>query len=127
MPTDEEVGLSTVFSLPDKSVSGETFHPSGGLKFDRSVTEGELMLPAGAEDLAALHGKHVALIGDAMRDELAAIAEGFARFGVASLTLLTRSEETADAIRHGVSLPDELEFTIEVVGDDVEAGLQAVL
>ncbi|HKL62739.1 MAG TPA: SDR family NAD(P)-dependent oxidoreductase, partial [Woeseiaceae bacterium] len=127
MPTDEEVGLSTVFSLADKSVSGETFHPSGGLKFDRSVTEGELMLPAGAEDLAALHGKHVALIGDAMRDELAAIAEGFARFGVASLTLLTRSEETADAIRHGVSLPDELEFTIEVVGDDVEAGLQAVL
>jgi len=127
MPTDEEVGLSTVFSLADKSVSGETFHPSGGLKFDRSVTEGELMLPPGAEDLAALRGKHVVLIGDAMRDELAAVAEGFARFEVASLTLLTRSEEAAEAIRHRVSLPETLDFAVEVTGDDVEAGLQAVL
>lgn len=45
MPTDEQVGLSTVFHLADDIVSGETFHPSGGLKFDRSVTEGELLLP----------------------------------------------------------------------------------
>jgi malonyl-CoA reductase/3-hydroxypropionate dehydrogenase (NADP+) len=36
MPTDEQVGLSTVFHLADDIVSGETFHPSGGLKFDRS-------------------------------------------------------------------------------------------
>jgi hypothetical protein len=44
MPTDEQIGLSTVFHLADDIASGETFHPSGGLKFDRSVTEGELLL-----------------------------------------------------------------------------------
>ncbi|MEJ2604946.1 MAG: SDR family oxidoreductase [Gammaproteobacteria bacterium] len=127
MPTDEEVGLSTVFSLADKSVSGETFHPSGGLKFDRSVTEGELMLPPGAEDLAGLRGKHVVLIGDAMRDELTAIAEGFARFDVASLTLLTRSKEAAEAIANTVSLPEGLELAVSAVGDDLEEGLHEVL
>jgi malonyl-CoA reductase/3-hydroxypropionate dehydrogenase (NADP+) len=31
MPTDEQVALSTVFSLADEIISGETFHPSGGL------------------------------------------------------------------------------------------------
>lgn len=31
MPTDEQVGLSTVFHLADDIVSGETFHPRAGL------------------------------------------------------------------------------------------------
>jgi malonyl-CoA reductase/3-hydroxypropionate dehydrogenase (NADP+) len=46
MPTDEQVGLSTVFHLADDIVSGETFHPSGGLKFDRSVTEARVATAA---------------------------------------------------------------------------------
>jgi malonyl-CoA reductase/3-hydroxypropionate dehydrogenase (NADP+) len=127
MPTDEEVGLTTVFNLADHCVSGETFHPSGGLKFDRSVTEGEMMLPPGAEDLAALEGKHVVLTGDAMRDELLAIAGGFIRFGVASITVLTKSQEAADEIRNRIELPGGLEFAARAIGDDLEAGLRSVL
>lgn len=127
MPTDEQVGLSTVFSLADKSVSGETFHPSGGLKFDRSVTEGELLLPAGEDDLARLKDRHVALIGDAMLDELTAMAEGFARYGVASLNLLTQTEEACEAVRHRLELPAEVDLNAIAVGDDVESGLHEVL
>lgn len=127
MPTDEQIGLSTVFSLADDSVSGETFHPSGGLKFDRSVTEGEMMLPPGAEDLARLAGKHVALIGDAMTDELVAISEGFGRFGVASLTILTKSDETAGKLGHRIDLADSVEVSVKAVGDALEDGLRSVV
>jgi malonyl-CoA reductase/3-hydroxypropionate dehydrogenase (NADP+) len=127
MPTDEEIGLSTVFSLADDSVSGETFHPSGGLKFDRSVTEGEMMLPPGREDLQALGGKHVVLMGDAMRDELVAISEGFFRFDVASVTLLTRTQESADVIRNRLDPPDGVDFEAHAIGDDLEGGLRSVL
>jgi len=127
MPTDEEVGLTTVFNLADHCVSGETFHPSGGLKFDRSVTEGEMMLPPGAEDLAALKGRHVVLTGDAMRDELVAIAEGFCRFEAASITILAKSEESADALRNRIDAPAGVELDVRAIGDDLEGGLQSVL
>ncbi len=108
MPTDEQVALSTVFSLADDIVSGETFHPSGGLKFDRSVTEGEMMLRPGAEDLAQLEGRHVVLIGEALRDELVATARGFIAQKVASLTVLTQSEALANAMRHMIERPSRL-------------------
>ena len=127
MPTDEQVALSTIFSLADEIVSGEAFHPSGGLKFDRSVTEGEMMLRPGAEDLAQLKGKHVVLIGEALRDELAATAEGFIKQQVASLTVLTRSEELAESLRHQINAPDQVSVTTRAVGEDLEAGLDAVL
>ena len=127
MPTDEQVALSTVFSLADEIVSGETFHPSGGLKFDRSVTEGELMLRPGKEDLAALEGKHAVLIGEALRDELVAVAEGFLRENVASLTILTRSEQAADDLRMQIPASNSTEFVVQTVGSDLENGLDAVL
>jgi len=127
MPTDEQIGLSTVFSLADDSVSGETFHPSGGLKFDRSVTEGEMLLRPGAEDLAALRGKHVVLIGDAMRDEISAIAEGFCRFEAASLTLLTKTKEAAEELRHRINVPEGIEFEAHAVGGDLESGLKTAM
>jgi len=127
MPTDEQVALSTVFSLADDIISGEAFHPSGGLKFDRSVTEGEMMLRPGAEDLAELKGKHVVLIGEALRDELVATAEGFIKQQVASLTVLTRTEALAEALRHQIDAPDQVEVSARAVGKDLEAGLDAVL
>ncbi len=127
MPTDEAIGLSTTFSLADESVSGETFHPSGGLKFDRSVTEGEMLLRPGAEDLVALEGKHIVVLGDAMREEVIAIAEGFGRFKVASMTLLTRTEESAQAIRQRLELPEGIALEITAVGDELEAGLRRAL
>jgi len=127
MPTDEQVALSTIFSLADDIISGEAFHPSGGLKFDRSVTEGEMMLRPGAEDLAQLKDKHVVLIGEALRDELVATAQGFIKQKVASLTVLTRSEELAESLRHQIDAPDEVTVSTRAVGKDLEAGLDTVL
>ena len=127
MPTDEQVGLSTVFHLADEIVSGETFHPSGGLKFDRSVTEGELLLPPGKEELAKLAGKRAVLIGDAMRKELAAMAAGFIEHGVSSLRILTCSDETADELRHSVAGSDNIDFDVRAIGDDIEGALDSLL
>lgn len=127
MPTDEQVGLSTVFSLADDSVSGETFHPSGGLKFDRSVTEGELMLKPGAADLERLQGKHVLLIGDAMREEIVAIAEGFLRHRVARISMLTRTEEVAEYLRHRVEGPGGALFEVRASSADVEEDIRQLI
>ncbi|MEM6640537.1 MAG: SDR family oxidoreductase, partial [Pseudomonadota bacterium] len=126
MPTDEQIGLSTVFSLADESSSGETFHPSGGLKFDRSVTEGEMMLSPGSEDLAKLAGKHVVITAEAMRDEAAEIAHGFGRYGVASISVLTRSQDAADDIANRIELDSGIDLSAKAVGDDLEGGLREV-
>ncbi len=40
MPTEFDVALATVFYLADRNVTGETFHPSGGLNFERTVSGG---------------------------------------------------------------------------------------
>jgi len=127
MPTDEQVALSTVFSLADDIVSGESFHPSGGLKFDRSVSEGEMMLRPGAEDLAQLKGQHVLVIGEAMADELVAIAEGFFAQDIASLDVLTRSERAAEALRLRIEGPEGVAVSVEAVDAHLEQGLDQVL
>ncbi len=127
MPTDEQVSLSTVFSLADDSVSGETFHPSGGLKFDRSVTEGELMLRPGDEDLRSLSDKHVLIIGDAMRDEMSQIAQGFGRYQVASINVLTQTQEAATAVEHSIDVPDSVTVRALPVGDNIEEGMAQML
>jgi len=127
MPTDEQVALSTVFSLADDSVSGETFHPSGGLKFDRSVSEGEMMLRPGAEDLARLAGSHVVMIGEALADELVSIAEGFFAQRIASLTVLTASDAAAQKLQARIAAPEGVGVAVHAVGEDLEAGLDRVL
>jgi malonyl-CoA reductase/3-hydroxypropionate dehydrogenase (NADP+) len=127
MPTDEQVALSTVFSLADDIVSGESFHPSGGLKFDRSVSEGEMMLPPGREDLQQLQGQHVVLIGEAMGDELVAIAGGFFEQGIGRLTVLTASENSAELLRHQVEGRSGATIEVHAVGDDLEGGLDRAL
>ena len=127
MPTDEQVALSTVFSLADEIVSGESFHPSGGLKFDRSVSEGEMLLPPGREDLERLRGQHVVLIGEAMGDELVAIAGGFFAQGIGRLTVLTASTEAAELLRHRIEGPGAVEVDVYAVNDDLEGGLDRAL
>jgi len=127
MPTDEQIGLSTIFHLADDIASGETFHPSGGLKFDRSVTEGELLLYPDKESLARLGGKRVVLIGDAMREELAAIGEGFIKFGIASLVVLTRSREAQEEVQHSLEPKASIPIDVRVIGDDLEAALDDIL
>jgi len=127
MPTDEQIGLSTVFHLADDIVSGETFHPSGGLKFDRSVTEGELLLRPDRASLAKLAGKRVVLIGDAMREELAAIGEGFINHDIATLTVLTRSREAQEEIQHNLQPKTSIPLDVRVIGDDLEDALDDIL
>ena len=85
------------------------------------------MLRPGAEDLVALGGKHIVVLGDAMREEVIAIAEGFGRFKVASMTLLTRTEESAQAIRQRLELPEGIALEIAAVGDELEGGLRRAL
>jgi malonyl-CoA reductase/3-hydroxypropionate dehydrogenase (NADP+) len=127
MPTDEQIGLSTVFHLADDIASGETFHPSGGLKFDRSVTEGELLLRPDKESLAQLAGKRVVIIGDTLREEMSAIGEGFLKFGVASITVLTRSREAQEEILHDLQPKSEVPIDARVIGDDLEGALDDLL
>jgi malonyl-CoA reductase/3-hydroxypropionate dehydrogenase (NADP+) len=127
MPTDEQVGLSTVFHLADDIVSGETFHPSGGLKFDRSVTEGELLLPPNETEVAKLKGKRIVLIGDSMRNELTHIANGFLAQNVEKLWVLTKSEDSANAMTHSVDNPNGIDIECRAIGDDLERSLDDIL
>jgi malonyl-CoA reductase/3-hydroxypropionate dehydrogenase (NADP+) len=127
MPTDEQVALSTVFYLADQNVSGDTFHPSGGLKFERSVTEGELMIKPGKEDLQQLAGKNVVIVGEVMHEELGALTEGFAAQGVAHIALVTHTEEAASAMHHRAGstpcshhlVTESLEATLSEVADQL--------
>ena len=123
MPTDEQIGLSTVFHLADDIASGETFHPSGGLKFDRSVTEGELLLRPDRECLAELAGKRVVLIGDAMREELTAVAKGFIDHGISALTILTKTSEAEEELKHSIDTTKGITFDVRSIGDDLEGAL----
>ena len=127
MPTDEQVGLSTVFHLADEIVSGETFHPSGGLKFDRSVTEGELLLSPSEKDLARLNGKRVVMLGDCMRNEITEIAKGFTGNGIEQLWVLTRSEETTTALYHALDAENADNIDVRCIGDDIEGALDNIL
>ncbi|MFK7957935.1 MAG: SDR family NAD(P)-dependent oxidoreductase [Lysobacterales bacterium] len=123
MPTDEQVGVSTVFSLADQIVSGETFHPSGGLKFDRSVTEGEMMLPPGKEDLSSLSGKSVVLIGDTMREELLAIAGGFFDHGIKALTVIVNTDDSEKFVRARLAKINDKAIKVLRVYENVEDAL----
>jgi len=127
MPTDEQVGLSTVFHLADEIVSGETFHPSGGLKFDRSVTEGELLLAPSEKELRKLEGKRVVLIGDCMRGELVEIAKGFIECGVARICMLTKNEETATELHHALIEIAGDKLDTRCIGNDIEGALDTLL
>ena len=127
MPTDEQVGLSTVFHLADDIVSGETFHPSGGLKFDRSVTEGELLLPPNESEIAKLQGKRIVLIGDSMKNELANIANGFLAQNVEKLWVLTKTEDAANAMKHSVDNPNGINVECRAIGDELESSLDDIL
>lgn len=124
MPTDEQVALSTVFYLADPNVSGETFHPSGGLKFDRSVTEGELVGRPGPMELAKLADGNVLLLGEAQKEELVALAKTFGEVSVANIRILVGTEALAAAL--AARLKDqvgEAKLQVRAIGDDLEGGL----
>ncbi|MEM6368515.1 MAG: SDR family oxidoreductase [Myxococcota bacterium] len=125
MPTDEQVAVSTVFSLADEIVSGETFHPSGGLKFERSVTEGELMIKPGQDHLAQLAGKKVVLLGEEMKEELLSLCDAFSELSAAEVRVLTRDPDTAVEIERRAQPMEGVLLTARAVGNDIEGGLMA--
>ncbi len=129
MPTEVEVALATVLFLSDRAVSGETFHPSGGLHQERTITERELFGRAKPERLAKMRGQTIWLIGEYLTSHLARAARLSLEQGdVGRIILLTR---TADAGREVQSM---LRIVLNsnrienlVVGDDLEAGMDKAL
>jgi len=128
MPTETEVALATVYFLADRAVSGETFMPSGGLSLERSNTERELFGSAKRERLDMMRGRTVWLIGEHLVEYLAEASRQLVQeCHVGRIVLLVRTEEGASAMRAAMrDIPPDLWHT-SVIGDDLEAGLDAAL
>jgi malonyl-CoA reductase/3-hydroxypropionate dehydrogenase (NADP+) len=86
-----------------------------------------LLLGPDREALARLEGKRVVLIGDAMREELSAIGEGFLGLGVSSLVVLTQSQEAQEEILHNLQPKASIDVDVRVIGNDVEEALDDLL
>jgi len=128
MPTETEVALATVYFLADRAVSGETFMPSGGLSLERSNTERELFGSAKRERLEMMRGRTVWLIGEHLVEYLAEAARQLVNdCHIGRIVLLTKTAAGADAMRAAMrDVPPDLLHTT-VIGDDIEAGLDAAL
>ena len=99
MPTELEVAKATIYYLADQNVSGETFHPSGGLRFERTVTEGELFGKGRPERIARFRDNVVYLIGEHMQKHLVRLAQVYLDdLHAKRVVLLTETAEAADAI-----------------------------
>ena len=128
MPTEEEIAIATVFYLSDPNVSGETLHPSGGLKFDRTVTEGEFYGLPRNEDLLALRRKTVLLIGDYLEEELRWLVGAFAiQLVVRNCIILTKTDERADALRHYFSAQRLNNLHVFSGGANIEAAMDDLI
>lgn len=95
VPTNDDVALSTIYHLADRYVTGETFHTTGGLRFERAVTEGELFGKANPARLERLRGSTIYLVGEQMRAHLARLIPAYLfEYGVARVVLITETAET---------------------------------
>jgi malonyl-CoA reductase / 3-hydroxypropionate dehydrogenase (NADP+) len=77
IPTNLDVALGVIYHLADRFVSGETFHSTGGLRFERAVTEGELFGKASAHRLERLRGATIYLVGEHLKAHLEALVRCF--------------------------------------------------
>lgn len=129
MPTEFDVALATVFYLADRNVTGETFHPSGGLRFERTVTEGELFGKPGPQRLDRLAGGTVYLIGEQMRLHLALMARTFLEeYAAARVVLLTESECAAtEMMRELDDLAQNGRFVALPTCGDIEGGIDRAI
>lgn len=100
MPTEEDVALATVHYLAAGGVSGETFHPSGGLRFDRTVTEGELFGKPKQERLAQFEGKTIYIFSEYLFEEAARLIQAYiGEYKVKQVVLFTKSTYIAEQFR----------------------------
>jgi malonyl-CoA reductase/3-hydroxypropionate dehydrogenase (NADP+) len=125
MPTEFDVALATVFYLVDRNVTGETFHPSGGLNFERTVTEGELFGKPGKERLEKLAGSTVFLIGEHMHPHLTALARSFLdEQEAAKVVFITETAESAKALTAAVAEHEQSGRAVALVaGADLEGAI----
>jgi malonyl-CoA reductase/3-hydroxypropionate dehydrogenase (NADP+) len=125
MPTEFDVALATVFYLVDRNVTGETFHPSGGLNFERTVTEGELFGKPGKERLEKLAGTTVFLIGEHMQLHLTALARSFLdEHEAAKVVFITETDERAQALTAAFPEHERSGRVVGVVaGADIEGAM----
>jgi malonyl-CoA reductase/3-hydroxypropionate dehydrogenase (NADP+) len=127
MPTEFDVAMATVYYLADRNVTGETFHPSGGLRYDRAPTGGELFGQPPAERLAQLIGATVYLIGEHLVEHLEILTRAFLeRYGAGQVVLIcetaagetelcTRlSDHVASGRLHSLVAGDDLEATLDL-------------
>jgi malonyl-CoA reductase / 3-hydroxypropionate dehydrogenase (NADP+) len=96
---------------------------------ERTITERELFGRARPERVALMEGVTVWLIGEHLRDHIAAAAETFlgeARVG--TLVVLARTAEAMEGIRESLSaIPGGERVQLKVVGDDLESGMDAAV
>jgi malonyl-CoA reductase / 3-hydroxypropionate dehydrogenase (NADP+) len=129
MPTEFDVAIATVYYLADRAVSGETFHPSGGLRYERTPTGGELFGAPSAERLAGLVGATVLLIGEALEEQLELLARAYLeRCGAARVVLIAESDVGVERLR--ARLGDHAEagrVGLLAAGDAIEAAIDGAV
>lgn len=125
MPSEFDVAIATVYYLADRNVSGETFHPSGGLRYERTPTGAELFGRAPAERSAELVGATALLIGEHLAEHLELLARAYLeRQGVARVALICETEAGAAELR--ARLGDHVaagNLCLSVAGDDLEGAI----
>ena len=129
MPTEFDVAIATVYYLADRAVSGETFHPSGGLRYERTPTGGELYGQPPAARLAQLVGATVYLIGEHLEEHLELLARAYLeRCGAAQVVLLTESEAGAERLASRLrDHADAGHLRLVVAGDAVEDAIDRAM
>ncbi|MCS6989950.1 MAG: SDR family oxidoreductase [Chloroherpetonaceae bacterium] len=125
MPTEEEVALATVHYLAVENVSGETFHPSGGLRFDRTVPEGELFGKPKQDRLAALEGKTIYIFGEYLFAEVSRLVRAYIdEYKVKQVVLMTKSTYTAEQFaKRFADKVKEKRLHIFAIGFQLESGI----
>jgi malonyl-CoA reductase/3-hydroxypropionate dehydrogenase (NADP+) len=125
MPNEQDVALATIYYLADRNISGETFHPSGGLRFDRTVTEGELFGKVSPGRVEKFYGKTVFIVGEYLEDHITRLAHSYLdEHQVGKLILLTRTQEAAEKFcAHFEYYERRGRFCATPIGSEIEAGL----
>ncbi|NTV64577.1 MAG: SDR family oxidoreductase, partial [Oscillochloris sp.] len=129
MPTEFDVALATVYYLSDRNVSGETFHPSGGLRYERTPTGAELHGGPSAQQLAGLAGATVYLIGEHLCEHLETLSRAYLeQHHVAQVVLICETPEGAEGMQRRLADHSAAgRFHVLVAGEQIEAALSGAI
>ncbi len=129
MPTEQDVALATIYYLGDRNVSGETFHPSGGLRFDRTVTEGELFGKPSPVRLEKFYGKNIFIIGEYLESHIIQLTHSYLdEHRAAKVVLLTRTQAAAEKYCTQLEYYQKRgRFAALAIGTDLEGGLNRAI